>query len=297
MNLRKKEIEGMTAANKSKIESIEIMIQELSKQIAYINSLFENLKQSISILLPNLYSRFVQYVNKDWYMEELFLANKFSFGVSDYLGLEKDIFALKLNVFKSMKDSRYAKLESLNPVVDATTAHLQTILQPILGELSQQIKIKIHDFTAKYSYEAIFKKQADLLRISFDNNIETPNVVINAMYRAAAQAAIESTWIKDKTRKLKMLDAAKEEALKFMEQPFNRQINQTYQKIERSIAMCNNMAINHETREMDMLKFKKSKLNAEMCSLEKQWQAEKTYFTRMKVTMSFMPHFKEQPFR
>lgn len=286
MNLRKNEIDSMVSACKNQINDIEIRIQRLCKQIEYTNSLFENLKQNIAILLPNLYSHFTHNVNKEWDMEIHYLAYRFSFGVGDYLGLEKDIFALKLNVFKSMKDSRYAKLKSLAPVVNATIKHLQTILQPILDELSQQVKKMINDFEVKYSYETIFKKQTESLSIPFSIKTETPNVVIDAMYRAAAQAAIESTWVKNKTRKLKMLDAAKEEALKAMAQPFNQQINLSFQKVAKTLASCNTLAIEHETKEMYMLKSKLSKLNAEICSLERQWEKENFYFTRMKSLLS-----------
>lgn len=285
LEYRMDEMNSLITANESKIKYYIAEIRRINNQIAYINSLFENLEQTIYRYFPSQYNTYSSNVNEGWNGVLNSLVSQVSFGFGDYMALERDILALRLNVLNSMKDSRYAQLVSLSPIVKLTLLYLQDSLQPVINNCGNQIQNEIDTFAIRYSMQDVIKRQ-----ISFLYDIvyyaRFPNIdITNAMYRAAAQAAVESTWVKNSTRKLRMLNAAKDEALKAMEKPFKDEMDMAFRKIQQFIKNCNSDAIINDVKRVNILAGQKQQLENINSSLKLQCERERSYFELVKESL------------
>ncbi|MBQ9230621.1 MAG: dynamin family protein [Prevotella sp.] len=241
MAVRKSEFDNLINVISLKIIETNKNIKANQDIIASINLMFEKLYNEIYSFSNNLYNDFSQSVNADW--EEKLkkaLVNQVSFGVGDYLALEKDILSLKLNVFKSMTDYRYARLESLSPFVNLTIQYLKDKLYPIIYNVESQIQESIKVFVAENDFNIFFDKEA-----CFDCDIclsVTQNEVVYSTYRAVAIAATESTWVSNRNRRIRMFNAAKAESLKSVEKPLRNLVSQFYACVKQYLDKCNTKA-------------------------------------------------------
>lgn len=280
---RECEIGATIKTLKSDVKIIKTKIKELEENVSYKKSLFNNLEQSIYSLLPSLYSRYFKEVNNRWdYTSTFQFMDRVSFSFTDYIKLRKDIFVLKLNVFKSMSDSRYSKLNALSDFVNLTFQYLQETSQPLLYKLRLDISKLIEEFVKRYSMKELLKNKIEPNCYIPINNSIINNNIKNPMYRAVAEAAIEKTWMKNNNRKRKMFDAAKEEALKSIEKPFKESIEIIFYKIQQALSkLC------HEYIKSDMntiLKLKCDKMEKEnyISRLLQEWNSESAYYKIIK---------------
>lgn len=278
MNLRKNEINCQTALYNSRISELEAEMQNITTNITNVNRLFETLSNTLYSFLGNLFNEYSINVNDDW--EEKLNSSfiqQVSFGFGDYVVLEKDILALKLNVFKSMSDNRYAKLKSLSQFVEPTMQFLKDELKCIVNDLILRITNSIDSFITENSFVCFFGK-----KINFDCNVLLlsfeQNEVIFAMYRAIALAATESKCMKNRNRQFKMFNAAKTESLKMVEPFLNKQLEKFFSDIQQYLKDCNNRAIKADTNKSKFLIQRLEYLKCQNKSLKEQMEQEMPYF-------------------
>lgn len=277
LKLRELELDGHIVANTSKMNDLKTEIKDNQEKIFSVNLQFEKLFNEVCSFSNTLYSDFSQSVNKAW--EEALkksLVNQVTFGVGDYLALERDILSLKLNIFKSMTDYRYAKLKSLSSFVDLTTQFLKEKLRPITEQLELQIKCSIEVFIEENHFDDFFDNE-----MSFENSISysvKQDDVVYSIYRAVALAATESTWVSNSNRRIKMLNAAKNESLKSIEKPMRDRINQFYSSLQKYLKDCNTKAIESNVKIISRLTQQVKVLEQQNASIREQLSKEKSYF-------------------
>lgn len=285
MVFRKDELERKIAFNDSKISTLNTEIQKITTNITKINTLFETLFNTIYSFSNNFFYDFSKNVNNEWedYLNNS-LIKQVAFGFGDYVALEKDILALKLNVFKSMSDKRYAKLLQLSQFVEPTTQFLKDKLHSIANKLVLQILNSIESFATQHSFLIYFDKKAN-----FNNNalltLEQKDVIF-AMYRSVALAAIESTWTKNKNRKIKMFNAAKTESLKTAETPISHWLKDFYLDIQQYLNGCNTKAIKFDVNNRIVLTQQVNDLTTQNLSTKEQIEQELSYFNNLNIILN-----------
>lgn len=286
-SFREFDLHNLIVINESEIESINAKIQETKNKSAYIKTLFENLEKNIYSYFPNLFSLYLKEIDNEWKNTQDNLIDQFSFGFGDYIALKINVLILKLNIFKSMKDSRYTKLNSLSSTVNITLLLLQRTLKPIIDQTTNQILQQINIFAVKYSFQNIIEQQnTKPFSHTIENSIIYKNDLTNAMFRAAAKAAIESTWMKNRTRKLKMLAAAKDEAIKVMEKIFDNYTNEIFESIKLFIRNCESDATKDFVILVKKLSEQVDKKEQENSSLKLSWNRERTYFEHIEKVLT-----------
>lgn len=275
---RKTEIDSLINENINKIKNIEIEIKRIDKEIEYKKTLFESLEQALKKISTNFFSKYSHSIDREWdYTLKSYILKQVSFGVGSYIGLEISIIFLYLNIFKSMKDSRYAKLQSLKPFVDEVMTFLVQKLQPFVAGLNGQIKDTITIFASKNSYHNIFSKQS-YAKIEMQSFLFQRSIIENAMYRATAQAGVESTWVKNETRKTKMFNAAKVEGMKALEKNIYDYFRQMDCNITEYVRKCYQTAIQENIRNKEALFMKIHKEETEINIRKQHLIAEFKYF-------------------
>ena len=176
-----------------------------------------------------------------------------------------------------MKDSRYAKLQSLKPFVDEVMTFLVQKLQPFVAGLNGQIKDTITIFASKNSYHNIFSKQI-YAKIEMQSFLFQRSIIENAMYRATAQAGVESTWVKNETRKTKMFNAAKVEGMKALEKNIYDYFRQMDCNITEYVRKCYQTAIQENIRNKEALFMKIHKEETEINTRKQHLIVEFKYF-------------------
>lgn len=277
MTLRKSELENQLSSNNSTILRLKDIVREHTKYITYINTLFETLFNTLYSFSNNIYDEFCHSVNSGWEekVNNTFI-NQVSFGFGDYLTLEKNLMVLKLNVFKSMTDDRFAQVKSLSPFVDLTIQYLKDNLQRIIKDLEWKIRSKIETFAVQKKLTNFFDMGANF-NTDADSSVERSDVVF-AMYRAVALAAVESTWMKNNNRCVKMFNAAKTESLKTVEKSLGDSLKQFYVNIQHYLKAYNKRAVEFNTNEVDALAQQVNRLEQKNSSVRKQMEHELTYF-------------------
>lgn len=275
---RKTEIDSLINENINKIKNIEIEIKRIDKEIEYKKTLFESLEQALKNISTNFFSKYSHSIDREWnYTLKSYILKQVSFGVSSYIVLEISIIFLYLNIFKSMKDSRYAKLQSLKPFVDEVMTFLVQKLQPFVAGLNGQIKDTITIFASKNSYHNIFSKQI-YAKIEMQSFLFQRSIIENAMYRATAQAGVESTWVKNETRKTKMFNAAKVEGMKALEKNIYDYFRQMDCNITEYVRKCYQTAIQENIRNKEALFMKIHKEKTEINTRKQHLIVEFKYF-------------------
>lgn len=275
---RETEINSLISENLNKIKGINKQIMDIDNEINYKKSLFENLEQTLHSFFMNFFTNYSHSVDNEWqYVLNVSLVSQVSFGVGDYLSLEMDVAALYLNVFKSMKDSRYAKLLSLKPIVDSTMKFLEEVLRPYVDSLNNQMTNAINIFASDNSYHNVFTAQ-NFTMVDLEGVLSQRDIVENAMYRAAAQAGIESTWVKNETRKKKMFNAAKVEGMKALEKVINDFSLQMSHDIKSFVCNCYEMSIQNDINNRNMLYREKGKNENEINVRKQDFIKESNYF-------------------
>ena len=197
--------------------------------------------------------------------------------------LEKDIFALKLNVFKSMSDSRYARLDSLSPFVNLTLQYLQETLQPLLYNVSSEISRLVEDFIERYLMKELFENEVDLNSCILSNNpVVVYDNIKNPMYRAVAVTATETAWMKNSNRKRKMFDAAKDEALKSMEKPFKESVEIKFREIQQTLNILYHNYVKPDMNTIQKLEQDKKEKESYISRLQREWNDESVYYNEIK---------------
>lgn len=218
-------------------KDIQVIVGDIKRfedKVSYMESLFGTLEQTIYSILQGIYKSLSKEVNSHWDYRYR-LIDKVSFGFGDYLCLEKDLCALKLNIFKSMSDDRYSQLKSISPFVDLTFQYIYDALIPIFNLVRQHVSSIIEDFCKTHSLCELMERRngTGVVCAIFEQPTNYNLLGIkNAMYRAVAEIAVESTWVKESNRKRKMFDAAKDEALKAIENPLKNLIEDMFQVIK-----------------------------------------------------------------
>lgn len=281
---RESEISAKIKTLESDIKRFTEDIKRLKEKVAYKKSLFDNLEQSIYSLLPDLFSKYSKEVDNHWnYACTFQLMDKVSFGFTDYMKLEKDIFALKLNVFKSMSDSRYARLDSLSPFVNLTLQYLQETLQPLLYNVSSEISRLVEDFIERYLMKELFENEVDLNSCILSNNpVVVYDNIKNPMYRAVAVTATETAWMKNSNRKRKMFDAAKDEALKSMEKPFKESVEIKFREIQQTLNILYHNYVKPDMNTIQKLEQDKKEKESYISRLQREWNDESVYYNEIK---------------
>ncbi len=277
MTMRKNELEGQKASNCSIISNLKSDIQELNKNIAYVNMLFEKLYNTLYGFSNNVFDKFVKNVNNEW-ENTLYksLLSQVSFGVGDYLALEKNILALKMNVFKSMSDERYTQLHSLSPFVELTIQFMKDELQPIIHDMVGQIASTIETFAVHNSFTNIFFPKKDF-NCDVYLSVEQSDVV-SAMYRAVALAAVESTWIKNNNRRVKMFNAAKMESLNLVGRPLKQLLGKFFENIKQYLNACNAKAVEFNVKKVATLTQQVNNLEHQNSLIRTRMEHEASYF-------------------
>lgn len=277
MELRKSELNGLISTNISKILNLNNEITRNQETVNSINLLFQKLFNEISSFSKNLYQDFFQCVDKGWGSKlNSSFVNQVSFGFRDYWSLKHDIFLLKLNIFKSMSDDRYAKLDSLSQFVEPTLQFLKDNLRPIIFQIESQIKIAIEKFVKANKFNDYFDEELNF-GCEGHLSIEQTNVV-SAIYRAVALAAVETMWIRRKNRRIKMFNAAKTEALKSVEKPLKNKLEEFFDRIKQYLNNCNANAIAANVRKIETLTLQVKELELQNSLLSKQRGEEALYF-------------------
>ncbi|MCH5310399.1 MAG: dynamin family protein [Prevotella sp.] len=277
MVLRKNELDNQIASNNSKISVLEDEIRKIAEDIAYVETLFDTLYNTLRSFSNNVFDEFVLNVNDGW-VEILnnSLVNKVSFGFVDYLTLKKDIMVKKLNIFSSSSDTQYIKT-SLSPFIDLTVQILEDKLQPIINQLEQQITNTINKFAVDNSLIDFFDENKTFDYYYVYHIVERSNVVA-AMYRTVALEAVESMFVWNDNRRIKMFDAAKEEALKRVESPLKENINRVFECIREYLNTCTTKAINANETKSAILTQQLKFIEEENLLLIKQMEEEEIYF-------------------
>lgn len=275
MVLRKNELGNQIASNNSKISALKDEIRKNTDDIDYVNILFDTLYNTLYSFSNNLFDKFVQNVNDEW-MKILnnSLLNQVSFGIRDYLALKKDLI---LNIFRSSSDNQYIKV-SLSQFVKLTILVLEEKLQPIINQLELQITDTINKFAVDNSLTEFFDDNIILDCYVYDS-VER-NTAEAAIYKAVALAAVESTFVDNNSRHIKMFNAAKTEALKRAETPLRENINQAFERIKQYLNVCNAKAIDTNMRKVATLTRQADSLNVLNSSLKKQMEDEELYFNK-----------------
>ena len=248
-----------------------------------MRSLFDGLEQKIYSLFPGLFIKYSDKVNEHWnYTIKYHLSDKINFGFFDYLKLEKDLMALKLNLFKSMSDSRYATLVSLSPFVNLTIEYLGKTLYPIINDISYQITGIIEGFLNKHSLQDLLAKYYTdyIMPIMLESLIGSSNIK-DAMFRATAEISVESTCIKNKTKIKKMFDAAKDEALKTMNEPFNSFVDNTLANIRKILNDIFQASVLSDMNSISILNKNKKEKELLISKLTQQWDEELSYYNKI----------------
>lgn len=283
---RKNEVDNSIKRKKLEIESANEKISKAEEQIKHINTLFQNLEQSMYSLIPNLFNNLANAVGQEWDSCKANLLNNVSFDTIDFFNLKADILALKINIFKSMSDERFAKLKSLTPFVEQTLNYLQNKLKLIIDQLNVQFKNLTDKFISQNSFFNIVTSQPTLFTtINFNSVSNLLQDTQNAMYRAIALTATESVWMRNSTRKEKMLNAAKNESLKVLEKPFRENIQNSFQGIKHNIEEWNNLAIDPQRTIIEEQKKEKNKIQECISTITKQWKEETNYYLKLITTI------------
>lgn len=259
-------------------------IRRLEKRISYVKEMFISLEQTIYGVLQSVYVSFFKEIDKHWeYILKFHLMDQVSFGFCDYLCLEKDICALKLNIFKSLSDSRYSQLSSISPFVDLTFQYLYDILMQILRCEAQEILRIIEEFCTKNSLVEIMRRRNESVVIHSDSELSADLFLDtrNAMYRAAAEIAVESTWVKESNRKTKMFDATKDEGVKCMEGPVKNIVENMFREIKNKLKVLFEDSIAQERSKMDSLNHLKNKNEKKMVKLKKDLSEEIAFYNKL----------------
>ena len=268
---------------RNNIETLNENLKSHENKIAYMRSLFDGLEQKIYSLFPGLFIKYSDKVNEHWnYTIKYHLSDKINFGFFDYLKLEKDLMALKLNLFKSMSDSRYATLVSLSPFVNLTIEYLGKTLYPIINDISYQITGIIEGFLNKHSLQDLLTKYNTdyIMPIMLESLIGSSNIK-DAMFRATAEISVESTCIKNKTRIKKMFDAAKDEALKTMNEPFNSFVDNTLANIRKILNDIFQASVLSDMNSISILNKNKKEKELLISKLTQQWDEELSYYNKI----------------
>lgn len=176
-----------------------------------------------------------------------------------------------------MTNKRYAKLESLSPLVDAVYQYLRESLTPVVDKLKKETGIIIDQFAETHSYQDIFSRHLTGNKVFYCVQ-SPPDDVKNAMYKAAAQAGIESTWMKNKTRKEKMFDAAFSEGLKALEIPFKQKVDEAFGTVKEYIQECNADANSNTVKQINILRKEVEALKEQNKKRVAEWFQELQYF-------------------
>lgn len=283
--IRESEYESEIRSLTDKINHMNEKLSAIGRDIDYIKSQFDGLVQKIRSLTPGLYADFCKVVNSGWESSHLsLLTNKLSFGFTDYVALKKDILVLKLNIFKSMTDRRYAELHSIAEFVSETIKYLKVSFTPISDKLADNVQLVMAEFSK--NNVSLFDSQptrhfpCDVsYAISYDE-------VVWATYRAVAKAAVETMWNLNKNRRTKMLNAAKSESLQKSNKALTVAINKYIQDVEGYIHNCERTALKPLVRDMNNLNRQISILQSEIQSNKKRKTYEFEYFSKTIETIS-----------
>lgn len=259
-------------------------IRRLEKRISYVKKMFISLEQTIYGVFQSVYMSFSKDVDKHWeYTLKFHLIDQVSFDFCDYLSLEKDICALKLNIFKSMSDSRYSQLSSVSPFVDLTFQYVYDTLVQILRYEAQEISRIIEGFCMKNSLIEIMRRRYGSVVIHSDSDLSADLFLDtrNAMYRAAAEIAIESTWVKESSRKKKMFDAAKDEAVKCIADPIKTMVENMFIEIKHRLKVLFEDSVAQERSKIDSLNHLKNKNEKKMVKLKKGLSDEIAFYNKL----------------
>ena len=281
---REDEIQAQINTIQREIQMVSVDIKRLVTRVSYVKSLFETREQTIYHILQGIYTSFSKDVNNHWMCTRNFhLINKVSFGIRDYLCLEKDLFALKVNIFKSMSDGRYSQLVVVSPFVDLTFQYLYDTLMSILGHVTQNISRSIEEFCTMNSLHEIMKRRYDtiVIRSMIEPSTGIFLDVKNAMYRAVAEIAVESTWVKSCNRKKKMFDAAKDEALKAMEMPARIIVENSSREIQSKFKVLFDDAVEQERIKINHLNHLNKENEKRIVNLKKNLNDEKVFYQKV----------------
>ena len=259
-------------------------IRRLEKRISCAKKMFISLEQTIYGVLQSVYMSFLKDIDKHWeFTLKFHLIDQVSFGFCDYLSLEKDICALKLNIFKSMSDSRYSQLSSVSPFVDLTFQYVYDTLVQILRYEAQEISRIIEGFCMKNSLIEIMRRRYGSVVIHSDSDLSADLFLDtrNAMYRAAAEIAIESTWVKESSRKKKMFDAAKDEAVKCIADPIKTMVENMFIEIKHRLKVLFEDSVAQERSKIDSLNHLKNKNEKKMVKLKKGLSDEIAFYNKL----------------
>lgn len=284
--VRKSETLIRIKAIESRIAEIKHEKLKCEEKRTYVYSLFEGLSQTIYSFFSNVYHDFAQEVNERWgNTVKLELLSATDFGVGDYLKLEKDVLAVKMSVFSSDKDALYAKLDVINRFVQPTMDFFQKVLGMIISQVSSRIEDTIKMFEIRHSYSGLCHEWTKMMSTDL---IMPPAVIgynpvlFNPMSRAAALAGIESTWIKNTTRKTVMYNAAKQEGIRLMEPLLREYLKSIFQnKIQHSISIIKINRTRELNNKISNLGAQIKELEASIFTLRIQLKAEETYFNKV----------------
>lgn len=279
-------IKERISANEKEVHNLSEEIKRLENKIKVIDSSFEKLENSLYSLLPNFKTNLSILVNNGWNDIVKRKIDAISFGFRDYIDLETAILGLKLNVFKSMQDSsRYAQLNSLSPVVNFTRQHIQSQIGILFDDLRKKTQYEISEFISINSYRKIYENYVYDYKDGLNIHPIDFGQVSFGMYRASAQAAIESTFVKNSTRKIKMLNAAKDEAMKLIDAPLAITLKDFKKYIHNFIISFNNNATCNLREQVNEIISKISSLNKSTSNLKKELTTENIYFNTTMETI------------
>lgn len=274
--MRERELETNIDRLNDSIRQLTEKIAVKNKEIDYIRSLFEGLIQKSYSLTLNCYADFSRSAGENWQPRLNVLVNKLRFDFTDYMVLEKDILFMKMNIFSSMKDKRYAQLTSISEFVKETISYLKESLTPVTDALADNMYLVQDEFSRDNS--TIFPPEMVRKASSLEADILSGYEIQWATYRAVAVSAIENTWMKNKNRKTKMLNAAQSEAIKISENYLNSAINQYFQEIREYIQKCSQSATLSLVGEVNDMSRQISEIRNEIGIIQKNMNSEQAYF-------------------
>lgn len=277
--IRESEYESEIRSLTDKINLINEKLFSIGRDIDYIKSQFDGFVQKIRSLTSGLYADFCRVVNSGWESTHLsLLTNKLSFGFTDYMALKKDILVLKLNIFKSMTDKRYAELHSIAEFVSETIKYLKVSFTPVSDKLADNVQLVMTEFSK--NNVSLFDSQSTRHFPCDVSYVISYDEVVWATYRAVAKAAVETMWNLNKNRRIKMLNAAKSESLQKSNKALTDAINKYIQNVEGYIHNCEETTLKPLVKDMNNLNRQISILKSEIQSNKKRKTYELEYFLK-----------------
>lgn len=278
-----------TASLQSRIASAADRKRDVDDRIRYIDALFEGLRQNIRGMLPDVYPDFVRQVDAGWKNTlDTQLMTQATFKVGDYLALETSVTGVKMNVFVSDKDRLYAGIDSLKQFVNPVVSSLVWVLGEVMSRLSHRVKDAVGEFATRNSMTQHFPDPD--IRLSCQVFESPGDAIRNAMFREAALAGVESTWIKNDTRKARMFEASKAVAMRMIEQPLTVAVREAYDgRVLPYLAESERMATAELRQQATAIESEIAQLEKEVEALGRQHDIENRYFDRLTTALTATP--------